>query len=133
MQVGTFMSPDSIPDCSATRVVLDRIGDKWSLYLIGSLCHGPKRFNALKRDIPAISQRMLTLALRGLERDGLVNRTAHSSIPPRVEYALTPLGHTLRAPVEALVGWSNSHMVEITSARAVYDAKASVAPVSLVA
>lgn len=133
MQVGTFMLPESAPDCATTREVLDRIGDKWSLYLIGNLCHGPKRFNALKRDIPAISQRMLTLTLRGLERDGLVTRTVYPTIPLRVEYALTPLGHTLRAPVQALVGWSSSHMREINAARVNYDSKGRVGPVSLVA
>lgn len=131
------MSPDNpeLPAaaCDTLRGILDRVGDKWSLYVIGNLCHGAKRFNTLKRDIAGISQRMLTLTLRGLERDGLVTRTVWPTIPPRVEYALTPLGDTLRGPVQALVEWSITHSPEIARARQVFDDKARSAPVSMVA
>ena len=91
--------------CQVTRQILDRIGDKWSLYIIATLNDGSRRFNELKREIEGISQRMLTLSLRGLERDGLVTRTVFPTIPPRVDYALTPLGATLLA-VMALVRWA---------------------------
>ena len=84
--------------CQVTRQILDRIGDKWSLYIIATLNDGSRRFNELKREIEGISQRMLTLSLRGLERDGLVTRTVFPTIPPRVDYALTPLGATLLGP-----------------------------------
>src|SRR4051794_27719365 len=90
------------PSCKAISGVLARIGDKWSVLIVSRLGNGPMRFNELKRDIGGISQRMLTLTLRGLERDGLITRTVFPTIPPRVDYALTPLGCSLLEPVVAL-------------------------------
>jgi len=107
--------------CQATRGILDRIGDKWSLYIIATLAHGTRRFNELKRGIDGISQRMLTLTLRGLERDGLVTRTMYATIPPRVDYELTELGRTLLGPVMALVNWANDNQFVIAEAQKRFD------------
>ncbi len=104
------------------REILDLIGDKWTLYIIATLKDGPVRFNELRRRIDGISQRMLTINLRGLERDGLVKRTLFPTVPPRVEYELTDVGRTLLAPVMALVTWANSNQKNIHDARARYDA-----------
>jgi DNA-binding HxlR family transcriptional regulator len=103
------------------REVLNRVGDKWSVLIIGILRDGPRRFTELRRTIEGISQRMLTLTLRGLTRDGLVTRTSYDTIPPRVEYALTPLGRTLLEPVLALAAWAEEHRVEIQEAQARFD------------
>ncbi len=111
-------------DCLAAREVLNRVGDKWSVLVVGLLGEGQKRFSELKRAIDGISQRMLTLTLRGLERDGLVTRTVYPTVPPRVDYALTPLGVTLLEPVSALAAWSQAHREEIQTARARFDALA---------
>src|SRR6266540_659491 len=105
------------------REVLGRIGDKWSLYVIHLLGGGTRRFSDLRRMIDGISQRMLTVTLRGLERDGLVVRTVFPEVPPRVEYALTPLGSTLDQLVCGLVTWSGAHLAEVDAARAAYDAR----------
>ena len=122
------MSPtnNDVPhgDCLAVREVLNRIGDKWSVFVVGILGEGPKRFTDIKRTIDGISQRMLTLTLRGLERDGLVTRTAFATIPPRVDYALTPLGATLLEPVQQLATWAREHRHEIQDARERFDARA---------
>ena len=107
--------------CLATREILDRIGDKWSLYIIAMLANGTRRFNELRRGIDGISQRMLTLTLRGLERDGLITRTMYPTIPPRVDYELTDLGKTLLAPVMALVHWANENQVAIAEAHKRFD------------
>jgi DNA-binding HxlR family transcriptional regulator len=88
-----------------SREVLDRIGDKWSVLILGQLGDGPRRFTELARAIEGVSQKMLTQTLRGLERDGLVTRTVHASVPPRVDYELTRLGRTLSAPLHALEAW----------------------------
>lgn len=109
--------------CLAAREVLSRVGDKWSVFIVGLLGDGPKRFSELKRSIEGISQRMLTLTLRGLERDGLVTRTIQATVPPRVDYALTPLGQTLLEPVNALGSWANDHRLEIQEARDRFDKK----------
>lgn len=108
--------------CLAIREVLNRVGDKWSLQVVGHLAGEPMRFNELRRSIDGISQRMLTLTLRGLERDGLVTRTVFPTIPPRVDYALTPVGETLLVPVMALVEWADANRTAITDARATFDA-----------
>ncbi|NLS20158.1 helix-turn-helix transcriptional regulator [Rhizobium sp. P40RR-XXII] len=108
-------------DCRMVREILDRIGDKWSLYIIAVLKDGPLRFNELRRRIDGISQRMLTLTLRGLERDGLVTRTLFPTIPPRVDYELTKSGRELLGPVMALVGWATANQDVIHEARAQYD------------
>lgn len=107
--------------CQATREILGRIGDKWSLYIIASLANGPRRFNELRRGIGGISQRMLTLTLRGLERDGLILRTMYPTIPPRVDYELTELGRTLLGPVMALVNWANDNQFAIAEAHRRFD------------
>jgi DNA-binding HxlR family transcriptional regulator len=104
-------------DCRAVSSVLSRVGDKWSVLIIMRLGDGPKRFNEIKRMVGGISQRMLTLTLRGLERDGLVTRTIFPTIPPRVDYELTDLGRSLWMPVEALGLWARHHLKDIESAR----------------
>ena len=111
-------------DCVAVREVLNRVGDKWSVLVISLLGAGPKRFNELRKMIEGISQRMLTLTVRGLERDGLVTRTIFPTIPPRVDYALTPLGRTLLEPVKALAKWAERNRQDIQSSRDRFDAKA---------
>ena len=110
-------------NCHA-REMLVRIGDKWSVYVIHVLGDaGTLRFNEIKNRVDGVSQRMLTVTLRGLERDGLIARTIYPEIPPRVEYALTELGKTLRQLVRGLVKWSEAHLKEVDAARAAYDAK----------
>ena len=108
-------------DCRAVASILARVGDKWSLFIIMLLGAGPRRFNEIKRMVGGISQRMLTLTLRGLERDGLVTRTVFPTIPPRVDYELTDLGRGLWQPVEALGMWAREHQTEIEDARARFD------------
>lgn len=107
-------------DCPVRRA-LDRIGDKWTVLLIGMLEDGPRRFSDLRRGIGGISQKMLTQTLRSLERDGLVSRTLYPEVPPRVEYSLTPLGETLCEPIAAIVQWTNAHIGEVIVAQAEYD------------
>lgn len=107
--------------CRSVSEILARIGDKWSVLIVMMLGNGPQRFNALKRSIGGISQRMLSLTLRGLERDGLVTRTQFPTIPPRVDYELTPLGRSLRTPVEALGHWAHANQPEIARAREAFD------------
>lgn len=118
----TDLPEPSESGCRATREILERIGDKWSLYVVGALRDGPRRFNELRRGINGVSQRMLTLTLRGLERDGLITRTVFPSIPPRVDYELTALGRTLLEPVAVLIQWANSSRPAIEAARAHFDA-----------
>ena len=105
-------------DCRAVSSVLARVGDKWSVLIIVLLGDGSKRFNEIKRMVGGISQRMLTLTLRGVERDGLVTRTQYPTIPPRVVYELTQLGRSLRNAVEPLGAWAQGHVKHITRARA---------------
>jgi DNA-binding HxlR family transcriptional regulator len=103
------------------RHVLDRLGDAWSFLLVIHLGEGPQRFNALKRKIDGISQRMLTLTLRKLERDGLVSRTVHATTPPQVEYALTKLGRSLSGPINTLTAWAAKHQGQVNAARTAFD------------
>ncbi len=110
--------------CLATREVLNRVGDKWSVLIVGLLGEGRLRFGELRRSIEGISQRMLTLTLRGLERDGLVTRTVYPTIPPRVEYELTDLGRTLLVPIKALATWAGDNRQRIQAAREGFDAAA---------
>ena len=110
-------------ECQGVSSVLARVGDKWSVLVIMLLADGPVRFNELKRKIGGISQRMLTLTLRGLERDGLVTRTVTPSIPPRVDYELTELGRSLREPVKALGDWAIEHIDCIRSAQERFDGR----------
>jgi DNA-binding HxlR family transcriptional regulator len=108
--------------CKNVTPVLNRVGDKWSMLIVMMLSRGPMRFSELKRAIDVISQRMLTLSLRGLERDGLVTRTVTPSIPPRVDYELTELGVSLREPVKALGDWAFALFVCIRAAQVRFDA-----------
>jgi DNA-binding HxlR family transcriptional regulator len=114
--------------CQAPREILARIGDKWSVLIVMLLGEGPLRFSEIRRLVGGISQRMLTLTLRGLERDGLVSRTVVPSIPPRVTYALTPLGHSLSRPVRALGAWAQANQAEIEAARAAFDRRSDRDP-----
>jgi len=102
--------------------VLDRIGDKWSTLILGTLADGPRRFSAVQRAIPDISKRMLTQTLRDLERDGLIARTVFPTKPPSVEYCLTPLGETILEPLTVLVQWADRNHAAIKNARLAYDA-----------
>jgi DNA-binding HxlR family transcriptional regulator len=107
--------------CGAMGDILNRIGDKWSVMVVGHLTRKTMRFNELRHAIGGISQRMLTLTLRNLERDGLVTRTVYPEIPPRVEYQLTELGRTLTGPLDTLWNWAAEHMHSVTEARENYD------------
>lgn len=113
--------------CRGISEVLARVGDKWSVLVIVTLGDGACRFNELKRKIGGISQRMLTLTLRGLERDGLVTRTMFATIPPRVDYELTELGRSLWLPVQALGDWAIAHQREIEMARSAFERAKSAA------
>lgn len=108
-------------ECPKISRVLARIGEKWSVLIIIMLAERTRRFSELKRAIGGVSQRMLTLSLRGLERDGLVKRTVFPVVPPRVEYELTPLGKSLHAPVSALGEWAHAHLAQIDAAREAFD------------
>lgn len=139
MEDGTLKSPGHCGDTAAdyevlqwdTRVdcevrqILDRVADKWSLLVIALLDQRSLRFTELKRKIDGVSQRMLTRTLRHLERDGLVERTVYPTVPPRVDYALTPLGASLHTTIKALVTWTEGHQNEIASARNAYDRRAA--------
>ena len=109
------------PVCQTISGLLQRIGDKWSVLVVQTLGDGPRRFNELRREIPTVSQRMLTLTLRNLERDGLVSRTVTPSIPPRVDYELTELGLSLQKPICGLVRWSMDNVGAIHAAQDRYD------------
>jgi DNA-binding HxlR family transcriptional regulator len=115
--------------CPAVREVLDRVGDKWSVLVVGLLSEGPRRFSDLRRSIEGISQRMLTLTLRGLERDGLISRTVYPTIPPRVDYELTQLGGTLLEPILGLANWADANRERIQTARTRYDKAVRKPPV----
>src|SRR5213592_4329355 len=124
-QEGTALIPSNLhvpEDCRAVSEVLARVGDKWTVLVVSTLGEGPKRFNELRRALGSISQRMLTLTLRGLERDGLVTRTMFPTIPPRVDYELTKLGHSLLEPVSRLGLWARQNRAAIERARQRFDA-----------
>jgi len=112
---------DQVQICGAMGDILNRIGDKWSVMVVGHLTRKTMRFNELRHSIGGISQRMLTLTLRNLERDGLVTRTVYPEIPPRVEYQLTELGRTLTDPLDTLWNWAAAHMASVKVARENYD------------
>jgi DNA-binding HxlR family transcriptional regulator len=116
-------SQDGRPLACPARDILGRVGDKWSLYVISKLGQHTLRFTDLKRSVDGISQRMLTVTLRGLERDGIVARTVYPVVPPRVEYALTPMGLTLLESVGTLLNWATDHLGEIKIARETYDTR----------
>jgi DNA-binding HxlR family transcriptional regulator len=114
-------------NCKAVNDILSTIGDKWTVKIVMTLANGPKRFNELRREVGDISQRMLTLSLRGLERDGLATRTVYPTVPPRVDYALTELGKTLIEPIKSIAEWAIEHRDEVADARTNFDnAKAAV-------
>jgi DNA-binding HxlR family transcriptional regulator len=106
-----------------TRIVLDRIADKWTVLIVGALEKEKKRFGELRREIGGISQKVLTQTLRGLERDGIVERKIYASVPPKVEYSLTPLGRTLVQILESIRGWSENHIEDVIKSRGHYDKK----------
>jgi DNA-binding HxlR family transcriptional regulator len=118
----TVELPEHTPSACRAREILDLVADKWSLYVITQLGPGPRRFNELKRSIEGISQRMLTVTLRGLERNGLVSRTMYPVMPPRVDYELTDLGRMLLNASLELIAWAEGHLSEIDTAREKYDA-----------
>ncbi|MDQ3738027.1 MAG: helix-turn-helix transcriptional regulator [Actinomycetota bacterium] len=141
MEVGTFEEPthpcdtvdafqwDTREDCEV-RQILDRIADKWSLLVVALLEGRTLRFTELRRTIDGISQRMLTVTLRHLERDGLVERLVYPVVPPRVEYRLTPLGSSLHDTIQGLVEWTERHQSRIAAARQTYDARAEAEPIA---
>src|SRR4051812_6684696 len=117
------MKDPTNPVCRTISTLLSRIGDKWTVLVVSTLGEGSKRFNALRREIPSVSQRMLTLTLRNLERDGLVTRTVTPTIPPRVDYELTPLGHSLLKPITQLTEWALDNVGAIHAAQARFDSE----------
>jgi DNA-binding HxlR family transcriptional regulator len=126
-QEGTSMLPSNLhvpEDCRAVSEVLSRVGDKWTILVVSELGNGPRRFNEIRRALGSISQRMLTLTLRGLERDGLVTRTVFPTIPPRVDYELTALGRSLLEPVSGIGLWARQNRAAIQDARVRFDTAA---------
>ena len=122
----TELAVSAREDCLGLAQVIDRVGDKWVVMVVGHLSESPVlRFNALMRLIPGVSHRMLTLTLRGLERDGLVSRTAFATVPPRVDYALTDLGRSLTEPLAGLAKWASANRSRIEAARRAYSSPAS--------
>ena len=115
------MKDPSTPVCRTISTLLSRIGDKWTVLVVQTLGDGPRRFNELRREIPSVSQRMLTLTLRNLERDGLVSRTVTPTIPPRVDYELTELGQSLQKPICGLASWAMENVDAIHAAQARFD------------
>ncbi len=115
-------------DCRAVSEMLARIGDKWTVLVVELLKDGPMRFNEIRRTVSSISQRMLTLTLRDLERDGLVTRTVYPTIPPRVEYALTKLGRSLYEPISGVAAWVRRNRPSIEAARKTFDAGDTAKP-----
>lgn len=109
-----------------TRLVLDRVGDKWAVLILGLLSAEPRRFNQLRREVEGVSQKVLSQTLKSLQRDGLVQRTAYPTVPVTVEYAITPLGRTLAATVDALRIWAETHFDDVLAAQQAYDASASI-------
>ena len=124
-QEGTRLLPGNLhepEDCRAVSEVLSRVGDKWTVLVVSTLGDGAKRFNELRKALGSISQRMLTLTLRGLERDGLVTRTVFPTVPPRVQYELTRLGRSLLEPVSEFGSWARKNRAAIADARQRFDA-----------
>ena len=121
------MRDPSHPVCRTISTLLSRIGDKWTVLVVQTLGSGSKRFNELRREIPSVSQRMLTLTLRNLERDGLVSRTVTPTIPPRVDYELTDLGRSLQGPICGLATWALENVETIHAAQTRFDAEADKA------
>ncbi len=124
----TRKQPRSTDECVSINEVLSRVGDKWSLQVICELGQGTLRSSELKRSIDGISQRMLTLTLRQLERDGLVERTVYPTVPPKVEYTLSDFGRTILIPATELANWAITHRMEIQAAREAFDRRNSGSP-----
>lgn len=116
---------DPYADGCPSRRLLDRIGDRWTVLVVGTLDNGPRRFSEIRRSVAGVSQKMLTQTLRGLERDGLVTRTVYAEVPPRVEYELTPAGRTLREPLKALERWAIEHFGQVAASWEHYDKAAA--------
>ncbi len=130
-QEGTSLIPSNLhvaEDCRAVSEVLARVGDKWTVLVVNELGDGSKRFNEIRNALGSISQRMLTLTLRALERDGLVTRTVHATVPPRVDYELTKLGRSLLGPVSGLGLWARENRSAIQEARRQFDGRAQRNP-----
>lgn len=121
------MGPNPYAADCPTRRALDRIGDKWSVLIVGLLAQRTHRFAELRRSIEGISQKMLTQTLRSLERDGLLTRTIYAEVPLRVEYSLTPMGRTLVEPIQAVVAWAEDHITQVEAARRKYERSARAA------
>ncbi len=109
-----------------TRQILDRIADKWTVLILGLLSERPRRFNALRREVEGLSQKVLSQTLKSLERDGLVTRTAFATVPVTVQYAITPLGTSLALTLVPLVGWAEAHMPDVADAQAQFDGRSPV-------
>ncbi|ABC89837.1 putative transcriptional regulator protein [Rhizobium etli CFN 42] len=122
-QAGDLPASEDHNNCRALGQILDRVGDKWTIMVVGVLSRGPLRFNQMMREIGGVSHRMLTLTLRSLERDGLVSRTAYATIPPKVEYALTDAGRSLIEPLRVLSDWAIDYRPVIEKARADFDTR----------
>ena len=120
-QTGRGRPVERTPDGCRVREILERVADKWSLYVVATLGDGPLRFTELKRSIDGISQRMLTVTLRSLERDGIVLRTVRAVMPPHVSYELTDMGTSLLQATDPLIDWSSNHLARIDAARAEFD------------
>jgi len=121
LQHDNHVNPDPYRKGCASRTVLDVIANKWVHLVVCALRHGPKRFGELRRQLDGVTQKMLTQTLRALERDGLITRTLYPTIPPRVDYELTDLGHEVAGLLDNILVWSQHHAAEITAARARYD------------
>lgn len=121
MDMTTTLTVTSEKECMRVVETLSRLGDRWTLPLVATLGDGGKRFNQIRRDVSGISQQMLTRTLRALERDGMVSRTVHPTTPPQVEYALTPLGHSLATEAIRLGNWALAHREQIDAHRGAFD------------
>ncbi|WP_243790002.1 helix-turn-helix domain-containing protein [Saccharopolyspora gloriosae] len=118
----TELVPDVHNPACPTRVVLDRIGDRWTSLVVLSLAPGPMRFTRLRAGVGGVAPKVLTQTLRAMQRDGLLTRTVHAEVPPRVDYELTELGRSLQVPIQAITDWAEAHVTEVVAARADYDA-----------
>jgi DNA-binding HxlR family transcriptional regulator len=116
-------APDAYAKDCASRVVLDRIGDRWTVLVVGALAGGRLRFSELRARVEGITPKVMTQTLRALERDGLITREVYAEVPPRVEYELTELGRDLLAPIDAIRVWAEQHASRIVANRDVYDAR----------
>ena len=125
MDTETLIPWNVYDDRCATRLALDRIADKWTVLIVGRLAIGTRRFGELRREIAGVSPKVLTQKLRELERDGLVARRIYASVPPKVEYSLTPLGRTLVGLLDAIRVWAETHIETVLEAQRMFDAQAS--------